>query len=288
MTQFTPQFPVYRDRPVALLTRHHKANVIAPPLALLGLEVHSTDAFDTDTLGTFSGEIERKLSPLDCARRKARLACELTGLSIGLGSEGSFGGGPLAGLMNWDEELLVLVDLEHDLEITAVSSGPVQLSEFAPHSVADVQRQLAPFPADQGWILKLPNQISKGLVGPEQVAAQLEDWQLTNEAGDLPAELQGTVTLEPDLRAMHCPQRRDYIGRAAQQLAERLQSLCPGCGAPDFWRRQLERGLPCAWCAEPTELPRAFISRCLHCGHESRTASEQPQADPGNCPQCNP
>ncbi|MFN3163213.1 MAG: DUF6671 family protein [Pseudohongiellaceae bacterium] len=182
MTQSNPQFPVYRDRPVALLTRHHKANVIAPPLAVLGLEVHSTDAFDTDTLGTFSGEIERKLSPLDCARRKARLACELTGLSIGLGSEGSFGGGPLAGLMNWDEELLVLVDIEHDLEITAVSSGPVQLSEFAPHSVADVQRQLAPFPADQGWILKLPNQISKGLVGPEQVAAQLDDWQLTNEA----------------------------------------------------------------------------------------------------------
>jgi len=55
----------------------------------LNWQVVSTDAFDTDQLGTFSGETSRTLSPSDCAARKAHLACELTGLSMGLGSEGS-------------------------------------------------------------------------------------------------------------------------------------------------------------------------------------------------------
>jgi hypothetical protein len=67
---------------VALLTKHDKAGMVAPALAPLGLEVLATDGFDTDTLGTFSGEVERTLSPLECARRKARLACELTGLPV--------------------------------------------------------------------------------------------------------------------------------------------------------------------------------------------------------------
>jgi len=286
-TSRTPS-SAYRDRPVALLTRHDKAAAIAPALAELGLEVLSTDAFDTDSLGTFSGEVPRRLSPLDCARQKAKLACELTGLEIGLGSEGSFGGGPLPGLMNWDEELLVLTDISLGLEITAVASGPVQLAQFEPKSLADVEQRLAGYADDQGWILKLPDQVIKGLRGPSQVTRQLQALQSIGSDGDLSAELQGRVTVEPDLRAMHCPQRRDYIRQAAVQLVERLSAPCPKCDAPDFWRRDVERGLPCAWCAEPTELPRAYICRCLHCGHETRQAAGQQHADPGNCSLCNP
>ena len=73
----------------ALLTKHHKLALIAPALATAGIQVRSTDAFDTDTLGSFSGETPRLQTPLECARTKARLAAELTGLPIGIGSEGS-------------------------------------------------------------------------------------------------------------------------------------------------------------------------------------------------------
>lgn len=273
---------------MALLTRHRKATVIAPALATVGLEVCSTDAYDTDKLGTFSGEVERTLSPLECARRKAHLACELTGLDIGLGSEGSFGGGPLPGLMNWDEELLVLVDVAHGLEIVAMASGPVHLAQFDVQSVAEVDGRLAEFSAEQGWILKLPGKIIKGLLGAGQVVDQLRAFDLVSDDGQLRAELQGTVSVEPDLRAMYCPQRRDTIARAAEQLVDRLASPCPQCGAPDFWQRDVERGLPCVWCGDPTELPRAFIRRCIRCSHESRTPAAEASADPGNCPQCNP
>lgn len=86
----------------ALLTKHRKSQQLAPVLYDIGIELVEIDFFDTDELGTFSGEIERKLSPKDCALIKAKKAVELTGLNVGLGSEGSFGGGPLAGFMNWN------------------------------------------------------------------------------------------------------------------------------------------------------------------------------------------
>lgn len=257
-------------------------------MASVGLEICSTDAYDTDRLGTFSGEVERSLTPLECARRKAQLACQLTGLDIGLGSEGSFGGGPLPGLMNWDEELLVLVDVAHGLEIVASASAPVQLTQFDVQSVPDVERRLADYPEDQAWILKLPGKIVKALSGPAQIAAQLRALEMLTVDGELRPDLKGKVSVQPDLRAMHCPQRREIIAQAAEQLLARLESVCPQCSAPDFWRRDVERGLPCAWCGDPTELPQAFILRCTRCGHESRQPAADVSADPANCPQCNP
>lgn len=79
---------IYERAEVALLTRHGKEKILAPSLAA-GLEVRllHTDGYDTDRLGTFSGEVPRTLSALACAQKKAELACELTGADIGLGSE---------------------------------------------------------------------------------------------------------------------------------------------------------------------------------------------------------
>lgn len=106
------RFAHYRNSAVALLTRHRKAAQVAPALAPLGLQVIETTAFDTNQLGSFSGEIARQQSARDCAREKARRACALTGLRLGIGSEGSFGGGPFPGLLNWDHELLLLHDAQ--------------------------------------------------------------------------------------------------------------------------------------------------------------------------------
>ena len=272
----------YRGRTVALLTRHDKGTIIAPALAELALEVVTTTAFDTDTLGTFSGEVERTLSPSACAGRKARLACELTGLDLGLGSEGSFGGGPLAGLMNWDDEILVLYDARSDMEITAFASGPVKVAPVTAGSLDELQQQLERFPVAQRWILRRPDQIHKGL--QQQGIAEL-----LTQLGLLQRErLTEQIRLEPDLRAMHCPERQDYIRQAAEQLSQRLQSRCPACEAPDFWQSDLERGLPCGWCGEPTALARALISRCRQCDHTERNAVTAEYADPGHCQRCNP
>ncbi|WP_333606893.1 hypothetical protein [Arsukibacterium sp.] len=56
----------------AFLTKHHKVPLVAPALAEVGIMVQLTDLFDTDSLGSFSGEIPRTLSPLACVKTKAK------------------------------------------------------------------------------------------------------------------------------------------------------------------------------------------------------------------------
>jgi hypothetical protein len=41
-------------------------------------------------LGTFSGEIERELTPLETLQKKIRMGMEELGLPLGIASEGSF------------------------------------------------------------------------------------------------------------------------------------------------------------------------------------------------------
>lgn len=283
MTQATHNSQRYRDSTVALLTKHHKAPVIAPALDVLRLSVISTDAFDTDTLGMFSGEVQRTLSPIECARQKAKLACELTGAPLGLGSEGSFGGGPMPGLLNWDDEILLLYDAESSTEIVAFAAGPVRLKPIQFSSLAELDERLRAHNEEQAWMLHHQDDVFKGLTGVAAISALLAKLKLMSHD-----QLTHPLTLEPDLRAMHCPERREYIRQAAEQLAQRLQSLCPSCAAPDFWQHAVERGLPCRWCGEPTERVKAMIKQCPQCQHAERESVADEFADPGECQWCNP
>lgn len=273
----------YRHRRVALLTQHNKGPLIGPALETLGLDLITTRAFNTDRFGTFSGEVERKLPPMECASRKARLACELTGLKLGLGSEGSFGGGPLPGLVNWDNEILLLYDASHDIEITSFAYGPIKLKPVAVASLTELNEKLAEFPAQQRWILRRPESTTKSLRGYEMVASLLQKLDLVD--GDT---LRESIVLEPDLRAMHCPERQDYIRKAAEQLTQRLQSPCPACAAINFWHDTAEQGLPCDWCGAPTDLPIAYVKRCYFCNYAERERVGIGTADPGMCQRCNP
>ena len=114
---------------VALLTQHGKEKVIAPVLAeLLGCRVEKVEGFDTDLLGTFTRDIAREGSQLDAARKKARIGMELSGLSIGLASEGSFGTDPFTGMLPWNRELLIWIDDRLGIEVIANSAGKTNFS----------------------------------------------------------------------------------------------------------------------------------------------------------------
>ena len=50
----------YAHRPAAFLTQHGKESLIGPMLqAALGCQVIRAEGYDTDRLGTFSGEVPR-------------------------------------------------------------------------------------------------------------------------------------------------------------------------------------------------------------------------------------
>jgi len=265
----------------ALLTRHGKGSVIGPVLRDgLAIEVVETDAFDTDRLGTFSGEIERTLSPLDCARRKAELAIECTGLTVGLGSEGSFGPGPLGPLGTWNTELIAWHDPPHGWTIVGRAQGPCSVRRQVVHDVPSALDFARQIPVDQALIVSSGSRYHKALYGVDAVAAA---------AAACLALAPGTaVTIEFDLRAQHSPERRTRIAAAARDLLRRLESLCPRCGRPDFCPDLLIPGLPCADCGEPTQTARERAARCTACRHEARFPVADVVADPQFCSACNP
>jgi hypothetical protein len=268
----------------ALLTNHQKQPLIAPALAQVGLTVVATDAFDTDSLGSFSGEIPRLQTPVDCARAKAKLAAELTGLPIGIGSEGSFGGGPYPGIVNWDDELLLLLDTRSGQEIMAFASGPVPLASLETDQLSAIKQHVQQHDAAQGWICRYRGGLRKGLVGFEQIHAAMLAAGVLLDA-DTFSE---SIKLQPDLRAHLCPARQSYIQQAAAQLAQRWLSLCPSCQQPDFWRKAAETGLPCEVCHYPTGRIKSYSKKCDCCGYIEQEPNSVEFADQAHCPLCNP
>jgi hypothetical protein len=265
---------------VALITKHQKARWIAPYLAPLGYQVYESSLFDTDTLGTFSGEVERTLSPMDAALTKAKTACELTDTDWGLGSEGSFGGGPAPGMINWNDELLCLYQASTGITIYAHAAGPTSVQELTLDGRVPLKQKLLGLP-NQLWILRFEENSVKTAEKGLSAEKLLDRIQQLESAST-------TLKIEPDLRAMNCPQRQQMIVKAAEDLVRRLSETCPLCQAFNFVVKEKKAGLPCTLCALPTEQAKSWTRICDDCGHSSDEIVEQKGADPTHCQFCNP
>ncbi len=277
---------IYFEQRVALLTQHGKEGVIASVLKdLLGCRVEKVDGFDTDLLGTFTREIAREGSQLDAARKKARIGMELSGLAIGIASEGSFGADPYAFMLPINLELLIWIDDRLGIEIVASSSGKTNLAH---HLVANWE-EAEDFASSAGF----PEHHL--VVRPEdenhpEFRKGLADWTSLQEAVAWALDLSQNqlVFIETDMRAFANPTRMINIRLAAEDLAQRLMSLCPACGAPGFCVAELVKGLPCEDCGAPTREAKADIHRCVRCEHQERVMRTREYASARYCDYCNP
>lgn len=86
---------MFEGRKVLIATKHKKELVIAPILEKeLSISSYVSEQFDTDILGTFSGEIERKDDALTTLRNKCIHAANASNSDLVIASEGSFGAHP--------------------------------------------------------------------------------------------------------------------------------------------------------------------------------------------------
>jgi len=277
----------YAGARICLLTQHGKEQVIAPVLEpALGCRVETIDSFDTDQLGTFTREIPRAATQLEAARKKARLGMELSGLSLGLASEGSFGPDPMVGLLPWNVELLIFIDDKQGLEVFGVAQGKTNHAHLLADdwTTAESFARQAEFPSHQ-LVLRPEGEndsrLRKGIADWEELKASFSWAQLQSTSGQ--------VFLETDLRAYANPTRMNMIRLAAEDLVARLASLCPACGTPGFWLVERLAGLPCGDCGAPTRETCAEVYGCLKCAHRERRDRTEPlYADPGRCDYCNP
>lgn len=278
----------YPDPRVALATLHGKADPLGPPLAAIGLEL-VTIAVDTDVLGTFSGEVERKLGPRETVLAKARLGMQASGLPLGIATEASFGPDPVHGFLPWHHEVLGFVDEIHgQVLLLEESSHDTNWQSMAVADPAAAERLLVSSGFPEHALLVRPNQPREG----QPVTKGLSDRDRVNQAIREMAACSGDglARIETDMRAHMNPSRRRLLRRLGERLATRLASPCPSCGAPGFGLVRSLPGLPCSDCGIPTGLMRGEIHGCAACGHASEQARADglSAADPGACPACNP
>jgi NAD-dependent dihydropyrimidine dehydrogenase PreA subunit len=278
---------IFSNRSVSLLTKHGKEKVIADVLnTQVGCLVQQTDAYDTDLLGTFTQETPRYGSQLDAVRKKAAIGMDLLKLDLGIANEGAFVNDPHSGMIPWNNELLLLVDQKHQLEITGFSSAPAQndntclshweeLEKFADNALFP-SHYLVIKPTDE-----YHPQSKKGIKDLAELKAAFE-W-----AKGLSSK--GVVYVENDLRAFANPTRMENIRKAAIDLANKMNSPCPQCQTPGFWIKDVKRGLPCNACGLATDQEIAKVWGCLKCDHELTEGMKMFKlADPSKCHHCNP
>lgn len=278
---------MFKDRKLIIATKHQKEKVIAPLLEqALGVSCFVIENFDTDVLGTFSGEIDRKLDPIATARQKCLMAMEMANCDLGIASEGSFGPHPSMFFVSADDEFLIFIDKKNNLEIIVRElstetnfkgqqiKNEDELTEFA---------HLVNFPS-HGIILRKAqddnNEIFKGITDIKFLKETFR--KLINKFY--------SVYAETDMRAMFNPTRMKVIETATKKLIEKITSLCPECKNPGFGITDLRKGLPCELCGSKTNSTLSFIYVCKYCQFtkEEMYPHNKKTEDPMYCDFCNP
>lgn len=278
---------MFKGRNLLIATKHKKEKVIAPILEKeLGVRCFTTDCFDTDELGTFSGEIDRKDDPITTVRRKCLLAMELNNCDLGLASEGSFGPHPSLFFIPANEEFLIFIDKQHDIEIIAreISTDTnFNEAEIKTKDELDSFIQQAKFPSHGLIIKKAKNEFSDVVKGINNLTKLHETFNHFLNS-------YGTAYIETDMRAMENPTRMSVIEKATYKLAYKINSLCPECKTPGFGITDAKQGLPCERCNLPTRSTLSHIYTCQKCSFtkEEKYPNNKLKEDPTYCDFCNP
>ncbi|NKI71716.1 hypothetical protein GN109_20035 [Collimonas pratensis] len=222
--------------PVLIATMHGKEAVLAPPLAELGFQVLLPLDYDTDMLGTFSGDVRRPGTAVEAALEKARRACKATGIPRAISSEGSYR--PCQTLFPGarNVELLAFVDMESGQEfveyMTDLPTRFVKDRVPADFSSPEVQALLSAMGWPEVRALVVPEDPGQGVVAPEWVFKGLADVPSLMEAMRACAaqSSDGRVHLESDLRAHMNPTRMASVARVGERLVQRLRRQ--GYGLP--------------------------------------------------------
>jgi hypothetical protein len=278
---------MFTGRKLLIATKHQKEKIIAP-LMEKALAVHcfTSTTFDTDSLGTFSGEIERKNDALTTLRNKCVLGYQNTDCDLVIASEGSFGSHPTLFFASANEEMVMLKDFKNDIEIVArelsleTNSKEITI-EFENDLVAFAQN--IQFPT-HGIILKSseknPAKIYKDFNSLAELLERYNDLKLNYS----------NIYAETDMRAHRNPTRMKVIEKTTYSLIDKIKSSCPNCKTPGFDVISAQFGLPCALCSMPTRSTLSHLYQCKKCGfkQEKMFPRDIQVEDPTYCDNCNP
>lgn len=256
----------YQGQRIGLATIHGKDLALAPPFRrLLGAEIVVAPDLDTDTLGTFSGEVARPGPIVETCVLKAELAFRTLDVDCAIASEGSYGPIDRVPFVSSGVEIMAFVDRRRGFRIVetlATHRTNWRLHRFraGDPSVPAAVKAMG-FPEYGVFVIagSDPSRPIKGLATLDEVVATID--REANRSDD------GFAILIADMRAHRNPARMKVLRALSWKLARRLRELCPACGAPGFGHIQSRRGLPCESCGTPTHWIDFEIDGCAQCGH---------------------
>lgn len=276
----------FENRSLCIATMHEKERVLALVLqAALGVKIVPC-SLNTDELGTFSGEIERKQSVVETARLKCIQGMASCGASLAVSSEGSFGPHPALPFVYADHEVLFFYDAQDKIEVvvqdlsTDTNFGATDIRTL--HELETFMKR-SKFPEHALIIRKHKQDTSylfKGIHNAEVLVAHANHLLATN----------GSCWVETDMRAMHNPSRMQFIEQLAHKLIQKITNTCPRCHWPGFGVSKTIAGLPCGWCGRATRSTAFHVYVCSAC----QLTLQQPAnphkttEDPMYCDFCNP
>lgn len=275
----------YKDQHILLASKHEKERAIAPPLMnQLSCTLHVHD-FDTDQFGTFTGEIQRKLSAYDTCLLKAKTAAEHYHYDLALASEGSFGPHPAFPFAPCDHEIMVFLDRKNNWVIAEQYVTPK--TNYARMSITQ-HTDLASFLEKAGFpehALTLQTQNNNVLI-----AKGIQDLSSLEQALMMGFRQEKELWLATDMRAMMNPSRMQAISELAVKLINRIQSNCPQCDLPGFGFKETTGMLPCHACKSPTSLYEQEVWACIQCYYQEKRPRKDGllSAEPQYCLYCNP
>jgi len=278
---------LFNRRKLVIATMHNKEKVIAPLFeSAFGLNCFTPKKFDSDLLGTFSGEIERKDDPITTLRNKCLLAMCQSNCDLGIASEGSFGPHPNIPFVQADDEFIIFIDKKNNLEII---EREISIHTNFNEAVVKTENELIEF-ADQ---VKFPShalilQETKGKTS--QIIKGINNWDLLNKSFQTFIKNHGKTYVQTDMRALYNPTRMEVIKNVAKKLVRKINSLCPNCETPGFGINETKRGLPCELCGLPTNSILCYIYVCKNCNHskEEKYPHQKKFEEPTFCDFCNP
>jgi hypothetical protein len=277
----------YQNQVCHLASMHKKEKAIQLPFETsLGCKIIPTP-INTDLLGTFTGEVERTLTPLACVKEKCYRGLDLEKGTLGLANEGSFGPHPAIPFIPADFEVLFFTDRNLGFELTLSKISPQ--TNFLSQSIQNVDQlsafaKQALFPS-HALILrpqdtKDSNLIFKGIQDHDQL------YRIFQKCSEISKDR--LVWAETDMRAHMNPSRMKRIEELAYEMANRLATPCPSCQIPGWGLVKTIPGLLCKECQTPTDLIQGKIFGCCQCNYEEMLENQKEMANPADCPFCNP
>lgn len=278
---------MFQDRKIIIATKHEKERVITPILENeLGVSCFIDETFDTDTLGTFTGEVERELDPISTVREKCLRAMTLNNCDLGVASEGSFGPHPSLFFVNADDEFLIFIDSKNKIEVIVRELSTS--TNFNGKKIVS-HKELIEFANEIGF----PNHgliLRKSKDENTDIHKGITDIDILEKTFEQLYTKYNSVYVETDMRAMHNPTRMSVIEIATQKLVQKIKSTCPQCHTPGFGITDVKKGLPCSLCGSPTNSTLCYIYVCQHCQFtkEEMFPHKKTTEDPTFCDYCNP